>query len=199
MASSLWKLTLEELAAKVAEGPVPAGVSVSAVAAALALKLIAMCLRVSARRRDFSGDRERLRELLEAAQSEAAQMMEYADKDLAVYQNYLRNRKSSDAAAALREAIEVPMKIARAASRGLELCVAASELVSTGVAPDLGSAASILYAAVRAAIRSAEANAAASSDKKLIEQLISERRALETHATTLVDRVFAAAVRIRQP
>ena len=197
MASSVWKLTLEEFADKVGEGPVPAGVSIAAVAAALALKLIEMTLRVTARRRDFTGDRDRLRELLGAVRSEAAQMVGYADKDVSAYQNYLKNRKSADAAASLRVAIDVPMEIARAASRGLELCAAASELVSAGVAPDLGSAASILAAASRAATRSAEANAALSSDRKLIEDLASERRVLELSAGVLIERVFAAA-RIRQ-
>jgi formiminotetrahydrofolate cyclodeaminase len=190
---SLWKLTLEEFGDRVAQGPVPAGVSVAAVAAAFAFRLLTMCLRVTGRQRDFSGDRARLTELAEKADQEAARMMEYADRDVAAYRNYLKHRKSPDAATAMRAAIEVPMEVARGAGRGLELCAAAAALVSAGVVPDLASAAALLASALRAAARSAEANAAALADRRLIEELAGERVALETAAAALADRVLAAA------
>jgi len=193
MEPSVWKLTLEEFANRVAAGPTPAGVSVSAVAAALALDLLAMSLDVSARRRDFAGDRDQCHRLADTAKTEASQIMKYADEDIAAYQAYLKNRKSAGAGAALRNAIEVPSKVARAAMRGLELCAEGSSFVSASVAPDLGSAAALLAAAARAAIRSAEANAAASPDRELLQQMISERGALEIEAANLTDRVFSAA------
>jgi formiminotetrahydrofolate cyclodeaminase len=190
MDMSVWKLTLEEFARRVADGPTPAGVSVSAVAAALALNLVAMSLGVSARRRDFAGDRDRSRTLADSAKAEASRMMEYADEDIAAYQAYLNNRKSPDASLALQQAIDVPLKVARAAMRGLQLCVEGSSFVSARVAPDLNSAAAILAAAMRAAIRSAEANAATSPDRGLHQQIIAERSQLESEADNVIDRIF---------
>ena len=187
---TVWKLPLEEFARRVAAGPTPAGVSVSAVTASFALNLLAMSLDVSARRRDFAADSDRCRALADAARIEASQMMKYADDDIAAYQAYLKNRKSPNADAALREAVEVPLKIARVAIRGLELCAKGSSFVSARVAPDLNSAAALLAAVIRAAIRSAEANAAASTDRGLLRQIISERSRLESEAEALVDKIL---------
>ncbi len=200
MASSLWKLTLERFADDVAAGPTPAGVSVSAVAARFALELLAMSLQVTAKRRDSSGQREKISQLLDAAKLEASRMTKYADDDVAAYQGYLKDRKSARAKDALRAAIEVPMKVAESALRGLGLCAQAAGVVSAAVAPDLGSAAAIFGAAVRAAARSAEANAASSSEPELADRLATERRRLEVEAASLVDQVFeTVAARIKRP
>ncbi|GEM_PF-4335942 len=200
MASSLWKLTLERFAEEVAAGPVPAGVAVSAIAARVALELFAMSLQVTAKRRDSAGKREKISELLEAAKIEASNMKKYADDDVAAYKRYLKHRKSARAQAALRVAIEVPVKVAESALRGLELCAEASNLVSASVAPDLASAAAILGAAARASVRSAEANAANSSERELLKRLTTERRGLEADASSLIDKIFeTAAARLTRP
>jgi formiminotetrahydrofolate cyclodeaminase len=200
MASSLWKLTLERFADEVAAGPVPAGVAVSAVAARVALELLAMSLQVTTKRRDSAGKREKIGELLDAAKIEASNMRKHADDDVAAYKRYLKHRKSARARAALRAAIEVPIKVAESALRGLELCAEASSLVSASVAPDLASAAAILGAAARAAARSAEANAANSSDRELLKRLTTERRGLEADASSLIDRIFESmAARLTRP
>jgi len=194
MDESVWKLTLDEFANRVGKGPTPAGVSICAVAASFALELLAMSLTVSARRRDFTGDRERCCHLADTARDQASQIRKYADEDIAAYQSYLKNRKTSDAAAALQAAIDVPLKIARAALHGLELCAEGSSFVSAAVAPDLASAAAILAAAARATINSAEANAASSRDDALVERLSSERLALEIEAASLLEKVLGTSV-----
>ena len=64
--------TLAELRDKVGgTEPGPAGVSISAVTASLALALLAKVLDITGKRKDFSGDRERLASLIESARAES--------------------------------------------------------------------------------------------------------------------------------
>ncbi|MBF6571426.1 MAG: cyclodeaminase/cyclohydrolase family protein [Candidatus Binataceae bacterium] len=208
MDSSVWKLTLDQLRAAVARGPVPAGVSVCAIAATLALDLIAACLQTTGRRKSFSGDREQVANLLERVRSEADRMKHLADDDVAAYEAFLSSRRvmpgtdpSADRSAvselALRQASEVPIKVARSAIASLELCALAVPVVNGAMAPDLGSSAALLAAAVRAAARSAEANARRMTDTEYRRAIKRERRKIETEAAALAARILKSiALRI---
>lgn len=207
MDSSVWKLTLDQLRVAVARGPVPAGVSICAIAATLAIDLIAACLQTTGRRRNFSGDREQVAALLKKVRSEAERMKNLADDDVAAYEVYLSSRRvaagadpGADRSAvgeiALRQASEVPMKVARSAIAGLELCVVAAPVVHGAMVADIGSSAAILAASARAAARSAEANARRMSDTEYRRASIKERRKIETEAAALAARIFKSILPI---
>lgn len=139
--------------------PIAGGVAVSAVSAALAFSILAMTLEVTSRRKDFSGDRAGLLELARQARNRGDRMAQYADEDAAAYQGYrdaVRQRR--DPETALQKIIETPLGAAVCAADGLDLCAQALPLATRSVLPDLGAAATLLAAAVKAILLSVDVN-----------------------------------------
>src|ERR1700733_10308255 len=158
MSASIWSDTLAEFRDKAAgTDPVPAGVSISAVTASLALALVAKVLRIKLLR--FKSPETTL---LDAVQQESTRLAELADRDIRAFERYMncvRSKQPTDDA--MREAIRVPMNAACSALRGIELCREAAALFSTGLAAaDLGAASSLLRGAAQAMLLSVEANLA---------------------------------------
>jgi formiminotetrahydrofolate cyclodeaminase len=164
MNASIWPATLASFCDEVAgTNPAPAAVAVSAVTANLGLGLLIKVLEITGRRKSFSGDSQKLRVLIDAARRESEQLRNLADEDIAAVRQYVGSSNPSDA----RNAIEVPLRAARAAVIGLDLCAEASDVIralSQGgvtqglLAADLGAASLLLSAAVRAILLSADSN-----------------------------------------
>jgi formiminotetrahydrofolate cyclodeaminase len=172
MPDSVWKATLEEFRERLAStDPAPAGVTAAAVSATLALGLLIKVLEITRNRKSFSGDPQKIAELLRAAANESARLAQYADDDITAYKEYLASRRS---AAALRRAIEVPLGAARAAASGLELCAQAVSLIPAPLAPDLDAATTLLAGAVRAMLFSIDANLQHETDQQFREKVEAE-------------------------
>ncbi|HEY3823591.1 MAG TPA: cyclodeaminase/cyclohydrolase family protein [Bryobacteraceae bacterium] len=189
---SLWKSTLAEFREKACgTDPLPAGVAISAVSASLALALLAKVLDIAVRRKNFSGDRQRLTALLDAAREESARLAQLADDDVHAFQEYMEcKRQGRDPNEAVRNAIQVPMNAARSAVRGLELCSEAIGMLQGLTAADVGSAASLLSGAVRAFLLSANANdRTMRSDETFSRQVAAECRKLELGAQRWAETV----------
>jgi methenyltetrahydrofolate cyclohydrolase len=136
-------------------------VSVAAVSASLGLGLVEKVLRIAGLRRGFSGDRVRLDQLMDAARAGSDKLAGYADEDVAAYNDYLASKRRGDMPAmdaALRAAVESPMKIARAAVEGLDLCAEAAGIIPAALAADLGTAVVLLAGAARATLLSVDSN-----------------------------------------
>ena len=183
MADSIWKSTLEEFRVQLAgRDPVPAGVSVAAVAASLALNLLRKALEITRKRRDFRGDPRMVEELLARAQAASDELARLADEDVAAFAEYMAsrgtpNQESANQESALRRAIEVPLRAARVAAEGVELCAQAGAIVPESIAPDLGTAALLLASAIHATLLSAESNALQISDARFRSEV--EREAAD--------------------
>jgi formiminotetrahydrofolate cyclodeaminase len=115
-------------------------------------------------------------ELLEAARSESAHLRGAADDDIGAVMEYMR---AGDAAAMLA-AIEAPMRAARSAVAGLELCAKASGVVKPPLAPDLGAAQALLAGALQAILICIEANLSGREDEH--REAVAERHAIEARA-----------------
>jgi formiminotetrahydrofolate cyclodeaminase len=175
MANSVWKSTLEEFRAQLAgRDPVPAGVSMAAITSSLALGLLIKVLEIARDRKDFLGDPRKIEEMLASARAESSKLAQYADEDIAVFAAYMASRRTPDEAAALRKAIETPLGAARAAAAGLKLCAAAVPMTPASIQPDLGSAALLLAASVRATLLSVESNAQLLSDPEFQREVAHE-------------------------
>jgi formiminotetrahydrofolate cyclodeaminase len=165
MGGSIWSDTLAEFRDKAGgTDPVPAGVSISAVTASLALSLIAKVLRI--KRADTT--------LLDAVKLESKRLAQLADRDIRAFERYMdcvRSKQPKDDA--MREAIRVPMDAARSAMRGIELCREATAVFSTGLtAADLGAAACLLRGAAQAMLLGVESNLTHLPDDDLFRQEI---------------------------
>ncbi len=154
MSDSIWSATLATFCDRLASlEPVPAGVSAAAVGATLGLGLLVKVLEIAGKRKDFAGDRQLAESLAHDARNKSQILAHLADEDILAFQQYLdclRRKESTDAA--MRRAIEIPLKIARASASGLALCGQATGLVHAFVAPDLGTAEELLTAAVRSTL-----------------------------------------------
>jgi len=178
--TSIWSTTLESFCEEVAgSNPAPAAVAASAVAANLGLGLLIKVLEITGRRKSFTGDSQKLRALVDAARRESLQLRSAADADVAAVRRYLSSRDS----AAVRDAIEVPMRAARAALAGLDLCGEAAGIIHGLPAADLGAAVLLLSAAVRAILLSVDFNLPQlRSEEQYCEGIATERLALGERA-----------------
>jgi formiminotetrahydrofolate cyclodeaminase len=155
------------------------GVATAAMAASAALDLLSNVIEISkpAEQADWAN----------AARSEADTLRRTAAEDVAAYNRYLQRSRSSataeDMQSALRETIEVPMRAARAAAKGLELCASMAGRAKASVAADLGVAAALLVGAVRGILLCVDANLPAHTQSDAhLEAVRIERRGLEDRA-----------------
>ncbi len=187
--SGIWKATLESFRESVASGePAPAGVSVSAVSATLGISLLQKVLEIVAKRKSFAGDRGRLASLRQAADNESERLTQCADEDVTAYRAYMEARrvKAADVETALRDVNETPLRAARSALAGLDVCADAAGIVNGAVAADLGTAAILLAGAIRAMLLSVDVNLQQHPDRETSV----ERREIEEKALRQLDSVL---------
>ncbi len=152
----IWKEPLESLYDGLAAAkPAPAGVTAAAVSARFGVALLIKTLEITKR-----GHAETVRGWLAAARRCSEILAEAANDDIVGPPE--------------RKRIEIPMNAARAAAAGLDLCAEAAGVVRGAVAADLGAAAALLCAAVRAILLCVDSNAG--------QLEAEERRELELHA-----------------
>jgi formiminotetrahydrofolate cyclodeaminase len=160
MPDSIWTATLAAFRDRVAgPEPVPAGVSASAVSAALGLGLLTKVLEIASKRKDFAGDRQLVETLLHDARNRAQFLAHLADEDIAAFHQYLDCRRRKEPTdRAIRRAIEIPLDVARASAAGVALCRQAGPLVHAAVASDLRTAQALLTAAVHSTLIAVDSN-----------------------------------------
>lgn len=163
--------TLEQFRAATADRrPTPAGVAVAATSASLAFALLAKVLRVSARRKDWPAHSAAPEPLIATAQGESQRMMQLAGEDMAAVEAYMRTqrlphstpeerqRRQQAIDTAVRQAIDLPLEAARAASAGVQLSGEVLALAPLALIADIGAVASLLSGAVRTFVLCAESN-----------------------------------------
>lgn len=162
MPPSIWSESLASFSdALAATRPAPAGVAAAAVAAELGISLLIKTLAIT------GGNPE----LLDSARREKAHLRGAADADIGAVMEYIRARD----AAALSQAIDAPMRAARATVACLALCAKAS--VKTSLAADLAAAQALLSGALRAMLLCINVNLNGHEDE--YPQVVAELRTME--------------------
>jgi formiminotetrahydrofolate cyclodeaminase len=168
MSRSIWSDSLASFSDSVgATRPAPAGVAAAAVAAELGMSLLIKTLAITG---------GASAESLNAARKEAAHLRGAADDDIGAVMAYMSARDAD----ALRQAIEAPLRAARASVAGLELCAKASGVVKPALVADLGAAQALLAGALRAILICIDANLQGREDEH--PDAVAERRAIEDRA-----------------
>jgi formiminotetrahydrofolate cyclodeaminase len=145
MSQSIWSSSLASFSdAVAATRPAPAGVSAASVAAELGMSLMIKAMSIT-------GGHD---ELVNAARRESARLRGAADDDIGAVLAFIGVHD----AAAKKQAIDAPMRAARAAVAGLELCVRASSAVKKTLAVDQAAAESLIAGALRAILMCVNAN-----------------------------------------
>ncbi len=168
----------------------------AAVSASLGLGLVEKVLRIAGQRRGFSGDRERLAQLIDSARAGSDKLAGYADEDVAAFNDYLASKRRGDMPAmdaALRAAVESPLKIARAAVEGLDLCAEAAGFIPAALAADLGTAVLLLECAARATLLSVDSNLGQfPPESQFYREVLAEREELHRQARQKSERLLNA-------
>ena len=108
-----------------------------------------MCLMIKAM--SITGGHD---ELVNAARRESARLRGAADDDIGAVMEFIGVHD----AAAKRHAIEAPLRAARAAVAGLELCARASSAVKKSLAVDQAAAEALIVGALKAILMCINAN-----------------------------------------
>ena len=168
---SLWDVSLADLRARTAgPSPTPGGGSVAAVTAAFGCALVLMALEITARRDPSVGD------ATAAGKSLLDRLGSAADRDVELFEDYLRARRlprATDEERATREAAvlaasaaatEGPLAAASAAVEALDWAFSVLPVVTGAVVSDVRAGADLLLGSVLATLRGAEANVARLGD-----------------------------------
>jgi len=108
MPEPIWNNTLEQFRDRVAGlEPAPAGVTAAAVSATFGFGLLTKVLAIASKRKDFAGDRELVRTLLDAAHAQSQIVSQLADEDIAAFDEYLSClRRKQPSGASIRKPLK---------------------------------------------------------------------------------------------
>ena len=150
--------------------PTPGGGSAAAVGGALAASVVAMAARLTLNRPRLAHLADTARDVEVSAVTLQGELLHLAEADAAAYRAYLAARRlprSSDReadvrraqiSATARQALEVPLELARATLRVLALAERLAGGSNPNVVSDVGSAAHLAAAAARSAVLNVRIN-----------------------------------------
>ena len=168
MPHSIWSESLASFSdAVAATRPAPAGVTAAAVAAELGMSLMIKAMSITGGHDD----------LVNAARRESARLRGAADDDVGAVMEFIGVHD----AAAKQHAIDAPMRAARAAVAGLELCVRASSAVKKSLAVDQAAAEALIAGSLRAILMCIHANLRGHEDD--YPDAVAESKAIEERAS----------------
>jgi glutamate formiminotransferase/formiminotetrahydrofolate cyclodeaminase len=166
----------------------PAGEFATAYAAAFAASLVRMVAGLSIRRNAKAA--ETLAGVPDEAARLATRLLLLADADTRAYRKFAAAQNSPDAALA---ATEVPLQVARAALRVLELAVAVSEVCSPAAIPDCAIAAMLCYTACAGSEMNVRGNVHALAEHAEAGKLLAESANLSARASRLAAEIQVSA------
>jgi len=176
------------------DAPTPGGGAAGAIAAATGAALISMVGRLTVGKKGFEDVDERMRALVERADSARAEFLELADRDAHAFDGVMlafkmpketdeeKTGRSAAIQAGYEAAASVPLEIARAAVDLMELAEDATAMGNPQAASDGVSGAAQLYCATLCAIANVEINAASLKDERHRSVLLDEVATLRGRA-----------------
>ncbi|MFQ5873460.1 MAG: cyclodeaminase/cyclohydrolase family protein [Dehalococcoidia bacterium] len=165
---------LDELASK---APVPGGGSVAALSGALAAGLVSMVCNLTLGKERYAHVQDEIRTLLARSEELRRRLIELLKDDVQVYtkvsaaykmprQNEEGKKTRTEAIqAALKDATEIPMKVAEACVEILDLCIPVAEKGNVRAVSDVGVAALMAEAGLRGAALNVLINLGAIEDE----------------------------------
>ena len=181
--------------------PAPGGGSAAALGGAMAAALVSMVCNLTIGKARFAGVEPEMRDTLDRAEALRQELQQLAQADVEAFNRLSAAYKlpritEADIAirrdaiqASLRRATEVPLRTARAAAAVLPLCPPVAERGNQAAISDVGIAALLAHAAVRAAVLNVEINLRILEDQIYVRQVRAE-------VARLTDGLAAEAERI---
>lgn len=182
--------------------PTPGGGSVSAMVACFGAAMAAMVANLTVGKEKFKDVEPEVKAILAEAEELMAGLKTLVAEDMAGFDKFMqafRLPKGTDAEkakreevmqAALKDATETPLAIARACVRGLELAGRLAPLGNKMAISDDGVAAYVLEACVGAVLLSADINIPMVKDPVFVEKVVAEKQLLKARALELREKTL---------
>lgn len=173
---------LDELASS---APAPGGGSAAALSGALGAALVSMVCNLTLGKKKYADVQEDIEALLEKSEALRKELTDLLEEDVKAYTAYSQAAKmprqteeqkaerSKAMQAALKGATDVPLRIAEAAVKVMDLCMPAAEKGNVWAVSDAGVAVLLAEAALRSAALNVLINLGSLKD----EEFVAERRA----------------------
>ena len=190
---------IDELASKAST---PGGGSAAALAGAMAASLVSMVCNLTVGKKGYESAQDSVASLLQRSEALRVKLMGLVEEDVAAFDTYSRAMKmpretDEDRAArtaaigtALKEATRVPLEIARAAGRVIDLCRPCAEDGNKWAVSDAGVAVLLAEAAVRAAALNVLINLGASKDEVFVATSRAELDSILKGTTELREETY---------
>ena len=174
---------LDDLAAKL---PAPGGGSVVALVGALGVGLLSMVSNFTLGKEKYKRSEEEIKKILRRSEDLRKKLTELVDEDIRVYDRVSsayklpritdkeREVRSKAIEKACKQALTVPMEVARYCVEGLDLARRLVEIGNVRLVSDVGVAAGLLEAALKGAELNVKINLKVIEDKNFIEEKIKE-------------------------
>jgi glutamate formiminotransferase/formiminotetrahydrofolate cyclodeaminase len=184
--------------------PTPGGGTTAAVAGAAGAALVSMVARLTRGKTGYEEHDARMQAIALEADRAREEFLDLGDRDAeafdAVMAAYRRPKDTDEEKAARGEAIQrglagaadVPLRVARLATSGLDLAREVTEVGNANAASDGAAGAQLLAAAANAALANVEINAASIKDAALAERLRAEAGQLRGRVAEALEAVQAA-------
>jgi formiminotetrahydrofolate cyclodeaminase len=170
---------LDELASS---APAPGGGSVAALSGALGAALVSMVCNLTVGKEKYADVQEDIKALLEKSEALRKELTDLLEEDVKAYTTYSKAAKmpreteeqKAERAQAMQEALQVatnvPLRIAEAAVRVMELCSPVAEKGNVWAVSDAGVAVLMAEAALRSAALNVLINLGSLKDKEFAAQ-----------------------------
>ena len=191
---------LEDLASS---APTPGGGSAGALAGAVGAALLAMVGNLTAGKKGHEAVDRTMRDLVVESDRLRGELVRLADDDVRVFANVMaayrlprgdngeRAARRTAIQAALRDATETPLEVARVCGEVIALAAIAAEDGNRNVVSDAGVGVVAAHAALRAAALNVYINAGSIENREFAERSIAELERLIETGTERTEAVFA--------
>ena len=195
----------EFLDALASSAPTPGGGSAGALVGALGAALLAMVGNLTAGKKGYETVEGEMRRLVAESDRLRGALARLADEDVKVFGEVMaayrmprddhgnggREVRRAAIQAALRNATETPLALARICAEVIELAAAAAEEGNTNVVSDAGVGVVAAHAALRAAALNVYVNAGSIEDRAFAEEALAELERLLAAGAERTEAVFA--------
>ncbi|HZG67086.1 MAG TPA: cyclodeaminase/cyclohydrolase family protein [Herpetosiphonaceae bacterium] len=184
------------------DSPAPGGGGAAALSGAMAAALVSMVCQLTIGKARYEDVEAEMRDTLDRAEALRHELQQLAEADVSAFNRLAASYKlprTTDADIAIRrDAIQtslrgatgVPLRTARAAAAILPLCPAVAERGNQNAVSDVGVAALLAQAAVRAALLNVDINLRALEDRIYVRQVRAEVERLMDGLQSETERVI---------
>jgi len=190
---------IDDLAAKL---PAPGGGSVVALVGALGVGLLSMVSNFTLGKEAYRKSEEEIEKILNRSENLRKRLTDLVDEDIRVYgevsrayklpraNDKERNVRSRSIEEACKDALSVPLEVARSCVEGLDLARRLVEIGNVRLVSDVGVAAGLLEAALKGAELNVKINLKLIEDKNFVEEKKKVIRSLVENRAKIKDEIL---------